>query len=164
MKFITYSKKIVLILAWYGIMLLNGTACFKSVEKKYWSVNSKADPITKETNDISEKEVPANNSLADAIEKDNFIYPYSDHKMVNQTSEEENIIDQCENSTYCKLQPSSLLVENDPIIVLDNPIVFPGDIIRTDSTDKEEQSEQVEDSIKQKSQKQTLQDEQIEQG
>ncbi|CDG49336.1 hypothetical protein [Cardinium endosymbiont of Bemisia tabaci] len=159
MKPITYSKKIVLILAWYGIMVLNGTACFKSVEKKYWSVNSKADPITKEANGISEKEITPNNFLADAIEKDNPIYPYSDDKIVDQTSEEENVIDQCENSTYCKLQPSNLPMENDPIV----SIIVTDDIVRTDSTDKEEWAEQMEDLIKEKSQKQTLQNEQIQQ-
>ncbi|MGI2262304.1 hypothetical protein ACRRVA_03295 [Candidatus Cardinium hertigii] len=154
MKPITYSKKIVLILAWYGIMVLNGTACFKSVEKKYWSVDNTRDFIREKANGISEKEVPANNFLADAIEEDNAIYLCSDHKMVDESSEEENGIYQRGNSTYHKLQPSNL--PDDSIIILD-------DVIKTDPTDQEEQAEQIEDSINQEHEKQTLQDEQTQQ-
>ncbi|MGI2298263.1 hypothetical protein ACRRVB_00285 [Candidatus Cardinium hertigii] len=208
MKTITCSKKIVLILAWYGIIVLNGTTCFKSAEKKYWSVDSKAEPITKETNSISEKEdhncladpiardngidvyywghkmvdksskkehhidqlenstchtfhsVIANkqavlddsnlnsreingssekegqNFQADPIEEDNSIYLCSDHKRVDENSEEENVIYQRENSTC---HTSHSVVTNDQVVL--------NDLIKTAPTDKEAQSKQVEDSI-----------------
>ena len=59
--------------------------------KKYWSVDNTRDFIRKKANGISEQEVPANNFLADAIEEDNAIYLCSNHKMVDESSEEKMV-------------------------------------------------------------------------
>ena len=142
MKAITYSKTIIVILTWYGIMVLNGTSCFKSIEKKYWSVDSKRGP--KNTSGISEKELLANDFPADTIKKDDYLS--WDHKMVDESIEEKSDIDELKNSSFDKRQPS---MPNDSTVSLD-------DAIRTDPADKENQDKEMTNSFNQEHEKQNI--------
>lgn len=112
MQHTIYAKRLVPILIFFGAMVGSGTACFKSVERKYWSNSSEPDGA---------QAPPVDQALAGVIEKANCTLP--DQKMVDQDGAQANGLGQSGSSICYAAQPSNLLVANPPVVVPDKPIV-----------------------------------------